>query len=95
VVLQTDPLAAARQLAAPHEPFALLLTDHTMPGMTGLDLARHAREHRPALPVLLYTGNAFDIGQQELSEHGVTTLLRKPIDCAALRTLLSKLLAEA
>jgi PAS domain S-box-containing protein len=92
VVLQSDPLCAARQLASPDESFALLLTDHTMPGMTGLALASHAREHRPQLPVLLYTGNAFDIGQQELAEHGVTCLLRKPLDTAALRPLLERLL---
>jgi CheY-like chemotaxis protein len=94
VVLQTDPLAAARQLAVPQESFALLLTDHTMPGMTGLALARHARAHRPGLPVLLYTGNAVDLSEKDLSEHGVSSLLLKPIDCAVLRPLLAKLLGQ-
>jgi PAS domain S-box-containing protein len=93
VVLESDPLSAVRRLALPGEPFSLLLTDQTMPGMTGLALARHARTARPGLPVLLYTGNASDIGEQELSESGVTTLLRKPIDTAALRPLLGRLLA--
>jgi CheY-like chemotaxis protein len=63
-----------------------------MPGMTGLALARHARVQRPGLPVLLYTGNAFDITQQELADSGVTTLLRKPIDTSLLRPLLCDLL---
>jgi len=93
VVLESDPLAAARRLAA-QEPFALLLTDQTMPGMTGLALARHARQQRPGLPVLLYTGNAFDIDDQELADSGVTRLLRKPIDTAALRPLLGELLQQ-
>jgi PleD family two-component response regulator len=61
VVPESNPLAAVRRLATPQETFALLLTDHTMPGMTGLALARCAREQRPTLPVLLYTGNAVDI----------------------------------
>ena len=47
VVLESDPLAAARRLAATEEPFALLLTDQTMPGMTGLALARQAQRQRP------------------------------------------------
>ena len=42
VVLERDPLAADRRLASSGEAFDLLLTDHTMPGMTGLTLARQA-----------------------------------------------------
>src|SRR5262245_14090983 len=60
VALVQDPRAAARRLEG-DEHFDLLLTDQTMPGMTGLALARLARQHRPHLPVLLYTGNAADI----------------------------------
>ena len=94
VVLEPDPLSAARRLSAPGEFFALLLTDQTMPGMTGLALARHARTHRPQLPVLLYTGDAADISQEELAACGVTSLLRKPIDTAALQPLLGELLTQ-
>lgn len=92
VVLEQDPLPAAQRLAAHDEAFALLMTDQTMPGMTGLALARHARQHRPGLPVLLYTGNAGAISPEELADCGVAGLLRKPIDAAALRPLLRELL---
>jgi CheY-like chemotaxis protein len=94
-VLERDPIAAARRLASNEETFDLLLTDQTMPGMTGLALSRHAMQHRPALPVLLYTGNASEIGQKELTECGVSALLRKPIDGATLRPLLRELLGRA
>jgi PAS domain S-box-containing protein len=94
VVLERDPLAAAKRLASNDEPFDLLMTDQTMPGMTGLALSRHAIQHRPALPVLLYTGNASQIGQKELNDCGVSVLLRKPIDGARLRPLLGELLAK-
>ena len=40
------------------EPIDLLLTDHVMPGMTGIELAMASREVRPQLPVLLATGYA-------------------------------------
>ena len=36
----------------------LLITDHAMPGMTGVELAREARRQRPQLPILLATGFA-------------------------------------
>ena len=71
VVLERDPLAAARRLASSEEAFDLLLTDQTMPGMTGLALSRLATQHRPGLPVLLYTGNASEIGAEELGRCGV------------------------
>lgn len=36
----------------------LMITDHAMPGTTGLQLAKMAREQRPDLPILLATGYA-------------------------------------
>ena len=38
--------------------FDLLITDHLMAGMTGVDLARLVRQQRPGLPVLLVSGFA-------------------------------------
>ena len=91
VVLDRDPVTAARRLA--DDPaFGLLLTDHTMPGMTGLALARIATRLRPGLPVLLYTGNAGGISAEELADAGVSVLLRKPFDTRALRSMLDGLL---
>ena len=41
----------------PRETFALILTDIDMPGTcNGLDLARAAHQHDPALPVVLMSG---------------------------------------
>jgi CheY-like chemotaxis protein len=34
----------------------LLMTDHAMPGMTGLELARQARRLYPGLPIIIATG---------------------------------------
>jgi CheY-like chemotaxis protein len=93
VVLDRDPVAAARRLAEPDLVFDLLLTDQTMPGMTGLSLSQIATRLRPGLPVLLYTGNAAGIGAQELADAGVAALLRKPFDASTLRGVLVDLLA--
>jgi len=38
--------------------YDLLVTDHMMPGMTGVDLARVVRTERPNLPILVVSGYA-------------------------------------
>jgi signal transduction histidine kinase/CheY-like chemotaxis protein len=40
------------------QPIDLMVTDHAMPGMTGLELAAASRKLRPSLPILLATGYA-------------------------------------
>jgi CheY-like chemotaxis protein len=71
-----DPGAALRLLdgEAPH----LLLTDYSMPGMTGLELAEHARKRAGNLRVLIVSGYA-DADAIEASA-AQATLLRKPFD---------------
>jgi CheY-like chemotaxis protein len=93
VLAEHDPVAAARRLEGPDEHLALLLTDQTMPGMTGMALARHALQHRPGLPVVLYTGNTAELDPLELARCGVAALVGKPLDVAALRQAVSSLLA--
>lgn len=44
----------------------LVITDHAMPGMTGVDLAIALREHVPDLPILLATGYAELQGEQRI-----------------------------
>jgi PAS domain S-box-containing protein len=95
ITLLRDPVAALRWLVDPPVEPSLLLTDLTMPGMTGLQLAREARRLRPELPVLLVTGNATDFGSDELSASGVTLALKKPVDPGVLRSSLRKLLLPA
>ena len=71
------------------QPLDLMVTDHMMPGMTGLELAAASRKVRPALPVLLATGYA------ELPEGAQLDLprLAKPYHQDQLRDQLDQLLA--
>lgn len=69
----------------------LMLTDHAMPGMTGVELAMASREVRPQLPVLLATGYA------ELPDGAQIDVprLTKPYHQEQLRDRLDQLLADA
>ncbi|SDT12258.1 hybrid sensor histidine kinase/response regulator [Bradyrhizobium canariense] len=66
----------------------LMMTDHVMPGMTGVELAAASREVRPSLPILLATGYA------ELPEGAQLDLprLAKPYHQDQLRDRLDQLL---
>jgi PAS domain S-box-containing protein len=71
---------SARDAVAADAGFDLVVTDQTMPQLTGLALAREIARLRPGLPVILYTGYGEDLSPQELREAGVLQLLRKPIE---------------
>jgi len=92
-VLQRDPLQALAWLEDPAHKLELLITDQTMPQLTGLALAQRARALRPGLPVLLYSGNAEGFDAAELQRHGVCEALRKPIDAEVLRAAMQRCLA--
>ena len=92
VQLQRDPVAAADWLAEPAHALDLLITDQTMPQLTGLQLAGRVHAQRPALPIVLISGNADAIAAAELAAAGVRRALPKPIDAQRLRAALEALL---
>jgi PAS domain S-box-containing protein len=71
------------------QPLDLMMTDHVMPGMTGIELAAATRHVRPSLPILLATGYA------ELPDGAQLDLprLAKPYHQDQLRERLDQLLA--
>jgi CheY-like chemotaxis protein len=67
--------------------FDLLLTDQTMPGLTGLELAEAARTLRADLPVILYSANVGEIAPHA-GRLGLARVLNKPIEPIELRDAL-------
>jgi len=90
-----DPFAAAAWLADTTRPLDLLITDQTMPGLTGIELAQRACAARPGLPVLLSTGDADISDAADLPGRGVRGVVRKPIDAVGLSALVQHCLVPA
>jgi PAS domain S-box-containing protein len=88
----SDPLEAEDCLAGAGSRFDVVLTDQTMPGRTGIELAERVAALRPELPVLLYSGFGEGIDAGELKRSSVRALLRKPIEPQALRSALAEAL---
>ena len=84
----TSP-ALAREASADCD---LVITDQTMPGSTGFELARELIARRPGLPVILYTGHGERITQRDVEAAGIRALLHKPVEPDVLYGLLKSLL---
>jgi PAS domain S-box-containing protein len=61
------------------EGFDLVITDQTMPRMTGIELARKIHEIRPDIPIILISGYADQPGTDALSASGIAARLQKPL----------------
>ncbi|MBH0202949.1 MAG: PAS domain-containing protein [Nitrospira sp.] len=59
--------------------FDLLITDRTMPGMSGDRLARECRRLRPDLSVMICSGSHGAPGQDDVCSQGVTEYFLKPL----------------
>jgi PAS domain S-box-containing protein len=82
----TNPRGVLERIV--REPLDLVILDQTMPGMTGISLAREIAMARPQLPVVLYTGNSDRLDKAELAAAGVRALLNKPVEPDALYDIL-------
>jgi len=71
---------ALARLEGPGCGVDLLLTDQTMPGMSGIELASHVLAKVPELPILLCTGYQDDQLQEQAHALGVRRILSKPIE---------------
>jgi len=71
-------LAALARVERDPQEFQLVLTDQTMPDLTGLELARRIHALRPGLPVVITTGYSSTLTPERLQEAGVREVLAKP-----------------
>ena len=58
--------------------FHLIITDLTMPGMNGMELAAGALQVRPDIPIILSTGFSDDTIREEAATIGIRKILSKP-----------------
>ncbi|MFM7134023.1 MAG: response regulator, partial [Planctomycetota bacterium] len=72
------------------ERFDLILTDLTMPGMTGIELTHAAKAIRPAIPVVCCTGYGDERVERRAYEAGMAAFVRKPIEFELLSATIRK-----
>lgn len=72
--------------------FDLIITDMTMPNMTGYELSAKILNIRPELPVFLCTGYSEQITEDEAIELGIFKFVKKPVDIKSLICLFRKVM---
>lgn len=79
--------------------FDLIITDHSMPHMTGYDLAKKLLAIRPSLPVILCTGYSETVSPDEAIAAGIRAFFYKPVKknemAKTIRELLDKRFSRA
>jgi PAS domain S-box-containing protein len=94
VATTSSPEALALFQAAPND-FDAVITDQTMPGMTGLELARNLKSIRPFLPIIICSGFSEDILDRQSGELGRIRFLPKPILIRELGQVLREVLTHS
>lgn len=92
VSVTTTSLDALDLVTKNPEQYDLLLTDLTMPGLSGKELIQKILQQVPTLPVIVLTGLSDSETEQELYVLGVKAILEKPLQDNELVTAVHRVL---
>jgi CheY-like chemotaxis protein len=91
---ENDPVRALARFEAEPYSFDLVITDMSMPKMTGLQLSRKISQIREDLPIILITGFSDLLDDHNLLEYGIRKLIHKPIRKVILAQAISNILTK-
>lgn len=75
-----------------HEVFDIIITDYSMPGINGFELAEQTNKFLMNIPIILYTGRIEPIDEEQIAEAGIAEIVRKPCTIKDLDTVIRKVL---
>lgn len=92
VVGKTSAVEAVKTFNESPDEFDLLISDLTMPELTGLEVSKKVKAVRPDLPVILFTGFSDQVSKDAAVEAGVDEYCMKPISMQELFSIVDQLL---
>lgn len=90
-----SPVEAVELVRERPGSYSAVITDQTMPQLSGIQLAQALRAAQYAGPVILYTGYGDTLDTSALSQSGVTQLLSKPLNKTTLAQALQHVLTQS
>lgn len=82
----------ALQLFQERGDFDLLVTDESMPGMSGIELAQEVYRQSPSTPVLLCSGHMLSMHEKGIDQTNIKGVVAKTEVCFKLPSLIEELL---
>ena len=95
VTVRKSSLNALETFQNQPDKFDLVITDQTMPGMIGVDLARRMLQIRPDIPIILCTGYSSTISEEKAKSIGIREFVLKPLTKKNIAKLIRKVLDKA
>jgi PAS domain S-box-containing protein len=92
VVATTSSIVALEAFQEEPDEFDLVITDQTMPNMTGTQLARELIAIKPDIPVILCSGYPENVNQEEVQSIGIKKFITKPISKQDITALIREVL---
>ena len=94
VTAHTNSLEALEAFRAAPESFDIVITDQTMPTMTGATLVEELRRIRPDIPIILCTGFSHLMNEEKAAALGVDAFVMKPGVTQELAVVIQQVLAH-
>ncbi len=94
VTERTSGAEALKEFDADPKRFDLVVTDMTMPNMTGDVLARELLKRRPGMPIILCTGYSETMDEEACADIGVREIVMKPVRVQRLSEAIRRALPE-
>ena len=91
---EADSLAALNRFAQSPDSFDLIISDQTMPSMTGLQLAEKIKAIRPNIPIILCTGFSAIVTKERIVEIRIDQVIRKPVGIRELSDAVHRLIGS-
>ena len=95
VTIRNSSLDALETFQNQPDQFDIVITDQTMPGMTGADLARRMMQIRPDIPIILCTGYSAIVSEEKAKGIGIKEFAMKPLAQKDISKLIRKVLDTA
>ncbi len=91
----TNPILALKEFRAHPSDFAAVITDLSMPGMTGFELAQELMTIQPGIPIVLTSGYVTPEDEAAAYQLGVKAVIRKPDTVDEMAATLDRIFKEA
>jgi len=75
----------------PANKFDLVVTDESMPGMSGIELAQRIYKTNPETPVVLCSGHMLTMHEEGMAATNITAVLPKTSICSQLPSLIEEI----